>query len=306
MGGITYLHDGQKTDYDGRHGLVSESTEQLLCRPNGSVWATADGRLMHLSGSKWENYSSKHRLSSEGLYTLFFDRDGNLWTADKGRVYELRRGEDKFAAVALPSGTVNQFVQLKDGTIWIVDAWKDVRPLHDDGRVEAVNHTKFLNLRDDKDIPKVINATWCELLHPSRRRLMRLISKWAAVIFLAGKDKPRGPAYANQQPVGAGNPNLIDSPFAVTQNAAGADDQVVHPRGDGIDARCADEDTEGVGLRHAPGAGPRLCQVHLAAPAGHDQIVGVAARARKAQPLPELDGCGQVVAWHNGEGSNGG
>ncbi len=138
MGGITYLHDGQTTDYDGRHGLVSESTEQLVCRPDGSVWATADGRLMHLSGSRWENYSTKHGLPSEGLYTLFFDRDGNLWTADKGHVYELRRGEDKFALVNIPSGTVNQFVQLKDGSIWIVDAWKDVRPLHDDRRVEAV------------------------------------------------------------------------------------------------------------------------------------------------------------------------
>jgi signal transduction histidine kinase/ligand-binding sensor domain-containing protein len=138
MGGITYLHDGQKIDYDGRHGLVSESTEQLVCRPDGSVWATADGRLMHLSGSRWENYSTKHGLSSEGLYTLFFDRDGNLWTADKGHVYELRRGEDKFALVNIPSGTVNQFVQLKDGTIWIVDAWKDVRPLHDDRRLDAV------------------------------------------------------------------------------------------------------------------------------------------------------------------------
>jgi hypothetical protein len=55
MGGITYLHDGQKIDYDGRHGLVSESTEQLLTRADGSVWATADGRLMHLSGARWEN-----------------------------------------------------------------------------------------------------------------------------------------------------------------------------------------------------------------------------------------------------------
>jgi signal transduction histidine kinase/streptogramin lyase len=138
MGGITYLHDGKKVDYDGRDGLVSESTEQLLCRPDGSVWATADGRLMHLNGSKWENYSSRHGLSSEGLYTLFFDGDGNLWTAEKKHVYELRKGEDKFVLTNIPGDTVNQFVQLKDGAIWIVDAWKDVRPLHDDQRAQAV------------------------------------------------------------------------------------------------------------------------------------------------------------------------
>jgi ligand-binding sensor domain-containing protein len=138
MGGITYLHGGKKVDYDGRNGLVSECTEQLLCRSDGSVWATADGRLMHLSGSMWEDYSMKHGLSSQGLYSLFFDRGGNLWTADKGHVYELRSGEDKFAPVNVPNGTVNQFVQLEDGNLWISDAWKDVRPLHDDKRVEAV------------------------------------------------------------------------------------------------------------------------------------------------------------------------
>ena len=54
MGGITHLRGGRKVDYDTRAGLVSESTEQLLCREDGSVWATADGRLMHLAGNAWE------------------------------------------------------------------------------------------------------------------------------------------------------------------------------------------------------------------------------------------------------------
>jgi signal transduction histidine kinase/ligand-binding sensor domain-containing protein len=138
MGGITYLRGSTKVDYDKRNGLVSESTEQLLCRPDGSVWATADGRLMHFDGSSWINYSALHGLASEGLYSLFFDRDGNLWTADKDHVYELKKGEDKFDARSLPNSTVNQFVQLADGTIWISDAWKSVRPLDDDKLTRGV------------------------------------------------------------------------------------------------------------------------------------------------------------------------
>src|SRR5262249_3792629 len=120
------------------NGLVSQSTEQLLCREDGTVWATADGRLMHLTGSTWENYSSKHGLASEGLYSLFFDREGNLWTAEKDHVYELKKVEEQFTSVPVPTGAVNQFAQTPDGTIWISDAWKNVRPISDDKLERAV------------------------------------------------------------------------------------------------------------------------------------------------------------------------
>ena len=137
-GGISYLHGSTKIDYDKRSGLISEATGQLVCRPDGSVWALADGRLMHLTGSTWENYSAKHGLPSDGLYSLFFDRDGDLWTAYKEHVFELKKGEDKFVPVLIPNHAVSQFGQTPDGTIWISDAWHDVRPISDDKGVQAV------------------------------------------------------------------------------------------------------------------------------------------------------------------------
>jgi len=138
MGGISYLHGNRKVDYDKQSGLVGEATGQLLCREDGSVWATADGRLMHLVGSQWENYSAKHGLDSDGLYTLFFDRDGNLFTAYKQHVFELKKGEDKFLPVPIPNFAVSQFAQTPDGTIWISDAWHNVRPLFDNNESQAV------------------------------------------------------------------------------------------------------------------------------------------------------------------------
>jgi len=138
MGGITYLHGSRKVDYDKTNGLVSESTEQLLCRDDGSVWATADGRLMHLTGSTWENYSAKHGLSSDGFYSMFFDRGGNLWTAYKQHVFELKKGADKFLPISVPNEAVNQFAQTPDGTIWITDAWHSVRPLLGNSGIQAV------------------------------------------------------------------------------------------------------------------------------------------------------------------------
>jgi len=138
MGGISYLHGNTKIDYDKRSGLIGEATGQLVCRPDGSVWALADGRLMHLTGSRWENYSLKHGLPSDGLYSLFFDREGNLWTAYKEHVFELKKGEDKFVPVLIPNHAVSQFGQTPDGTIWISDAWHDVRPINDNKGVQSV------------------------------------------------------------------------------------------------------------------------------------------------------------------------
>ncbi len=138
MGGISYLRNGKKTDYGKSNGLVSQSTEQLLAREDGSVWATADGLLMHFTGTGWENYSAKHGLASDGLYSLFFDRDGNLWTADKGHVYELKKGEAGFTSVAETAQVVNQFAQLPSGQIWICDAWKAVHPLQDNRTTDGV------------------------------------------------------------------------------------------------------------------------------------------------------------------------
>lgn len=138
MGGISYLRGSKKIDYDRHNGLISESTEQLLTRPDGSVWALADARVMHLTGSTWENYSAKHGLDSDGLYSLFFDRDGNLWTAYKEHVFELKKGEDKFQPVLIPNFAVSQFGQTLDGTIWISDAWHSVRPLFDNQGLRAV------------------------------------------------------------------------------------------------------------------------------------------------------------------------
>lgn len=138
MGGISYLRNGSITNYSKRDGLVGQSTEQLVCRDDGSVWGIADGVMVHLVAGHWETYSQRHGLASDGLFSLFFDRDDNLWTADKGHVYELKKGSARFIAINVPPGVVNQFVQLPNGTMWISDAWKNVRPLKEDDGAHAV------------------------------------------------------------------------------------------------------------------------------------------------------------------------
>ncbi len=138
LGGITYLHGQKKFDYNRASGLNSESTEQLFCKEDGSVWATADGRLMHLEGNQWRDFAAQHGLHSDGIYSLFFDRAGNLWTADKGHIYQLKAGASLFQEVAVPNTEANQFVQTPDGTVWFSDAFHSVSPVVADKRMQGV------------------------------------------------------------------------------------------------------------------------------------------------------------------------
>src|SRR4051812_28273710 len=85
------------------------------------------------------------------------------------------------------------------------------------------------------------------------------------------------PADADQQSIRPADADFVEAPFAVAQDAAGTDDQIVHPGSDGVDVGRADENAEGVVLlRHTPRAGSRLGQVHLTTPACHDDILGLA------------------------------
>ncbi len=151
MGGISYLHNGVIVSYDKQSGLVGQSTEQLVCRHDGSIWGIADGVMVHLAGHHWVTFSRDHGIVSDGLFSLFFDRDDNLWTADKGHVFELKKGEDTFRTIDIPPGVVNQFVQLPDGTMWISDAWKNVRPLHAEKSIHSVRIPGVPTLMVDND-----------------------------------------------------------------------------------------------------------------------------------------------------------
>lgn len=74
----------------------------------------------------------------------------------------------------------------------------------------------------------------------------------------------RGPADADQQAVRPIDPYFVQPPFAVPQDAAGPDNEILYARGNGGDIGCANEHAEGIVLgRHAPRAGPGLRQMHL-------------------------------------------
>jgi len=97
-----------------------------------------------------------------------------------------------------------------------------------------------------------------------------------------------GPSDPDQQAIRPANPDLIQAPLAVAQYTTRPDDEVIDSRGNFVHVRRTDEDAEWVVLFwHPPRAASSLRQVHFATPTGHDDVVGVTARALKAQALPK-------------------
>jgi len=83
----------------------------------------------------------------------------------------------------------------------------------------------------------------------------------------------RGPADPNKEVVRPGDPDLVETPLPMAQNATGPDDKIVNPRRQRFYVGCADEDAERIVLRHSPSAASGLGKMNLGTPSGHDDVV---------------------------------
>ncbi len=83
---------------------------------------------MHLQGSRWHNYGAEHGLPADTVFTIFFDREGNLWTSSRHQLWVLRRDAKRFCLFD-KAFSVTQFVQSRNGEIWIAEAWTGMHPL---------------------------------------------------------------------------------------------------------------------------------------------------------------------------------
>jgi ligand-binding sensor domain-containing protein len=129
VGGISYLKDGRLTNFDERSGLVTGYVGQIVIDGTGKVWAVAAGRLMKLEGARWEDVGARLGLAVGGVQSIFFDRSGHMWIAADGKISVFYRGQTKLAMMPETVKAVTQFLQARDGTIWISDGWKSVRPI---------------------------------------------------------------------------------------------------------------------------------------------------------------------------------
>ena len=96
----------------------------LAQTPDGTLWLAGRTGLARFDGIRFVRYPAEGEqpLGSTNLASLFVASDGALWISTRpGGVIRLKDGQvTRFAeAQGLPPGTVEQFAQERDGTLWL-------------------------------------------------------------------------------------------------------------------------------------------------------------------------------------------
>jgi ligand-binding sensor domain-containing protein len=129
FGGVSFIHDGKVTNYGKEDGLPSHAVLTFARDRQGAIWIAAgnDG-LARLEGSRWKKIETGLGFT-EPANTVFVDRSGTVWVGTTSRVEYLREGAKQFQIAAENLLIVMKFAEAPDGTIWMADTRRGVRPV---------------------------------------------------------------------------------------------------------------------------------------------------------------------------------
>jgi signal transduction histidine kinase/ligand-binding sensor domain-containing protein len=128
-GGISHIQQGKFFNIGLPASTATASVDGIWCCREHSVWVLAGGTILRWNKSSWEDFARVHGLPRTRFLTLFFDNHGDVWTSSQDHIYELRAGASNFIELPQESSFVTQFAEAKDGTLWISDVGRCIRPL---------------------------------------------------------------------------------------------------------------------------------------------------------------------------------
>ena len=127
-GGVSLLKRGIVTTYGAGDGLPSGSVRALVRDREGRIWAAALGGLARLESSRWREIGPDWNFSG-GATAAFLDRRGTLWVGTPDEVASLPEGAKRFQKTADHLKYVTRICEAADGTIWMAELGRSVRPV---------------------------------------------------------------------------------------------------------------------------------------------------------------------------------
>ena len=124
--GLGFYRDGKLTAYDESRGVPSETVNALARDADGIVWAASNDGLLRFDGKRWALVSE---LPKGDIQSVFADRAGRVWIAMHDSILFKPRGDAGFQTIGIRIGTVAQFAESPDGSIWIAETSNAVRPV---------------------------------------------------------------------------------------------------------------------------------------------------------------------------------
>ena len=147
-GGISHLaRDGTLTNYNAANHLGPTTTLKIIMRRDRSLLAIADNKLLILRGDHWQDFGKEHGLPNQPLWSLYVDSRGNIWTSARQKLFVLHPGHANFDLYPTKTFIVVDLAEMPDGTMWISDGWRVIRPLEpSEGEMElpVKSYTRML------------------------------------------------------------------------------------------------------------------------------------------------------------------
>jgi signal transduction histidine kinase/ligand-binding sensor domain-containing protein len=129
-GGVSVLEAGQLITYNSSNDFPEGRVAGFARERNGRVWVASSGGLAYFDGDRWRTMGSDSNFPGSGAQAVFVDHLGALWVAGEHRIAVLNPGSSKFELADEPyNGEVHQLAESADGTVWMAETTRAVRPL---------------------------------------------------------------------------------------------------------------------------------------------------------------------------------
>ena len=142
-GGVSVLDAGKLTHYNSADGFPEGNVKGFVRDPRGRIWAASSGGLASFDGRRWRRVGSESGFPGSRASVVFVDHLGMLWVASEHRIAVLSPQASRFELADEPyNGQVYQLAESPDGTVWMAEVTRAVRPLKRPGEAPYKGLTK--------------------------------------------------------------------------------------------------------------------------------------------------------------------
>lgn len=128
-GGVSFLNDGQLTNYSESEGLPPGRVQSFANDNDGTIWMAAAGGLARFDGARWQQIDMEWSYPGKAAQAVFVDRAGTLWVATEETIVFLPKGANSFQSTGTQIIQVMQITQSSDGVIWMAETTRSVHSL---------------------------------------------------------------------------------------------------------------------------------------------------------------------------------
>ena len=142
-GGVSVLEAGQLTHFTSVDGFPEGNVKGFAQDPRGWIWAASSGGLARFDGRRWHKVGGESGFPGSRASVVFVDHRGALWVASEHRAAVLSPQASRFELTDEPyNGQVYQLAESPDGTMWMAETTRAVRPLKRPGEAPYQGLTK--------------------------------------------------------------------------------------------------------------------------------------------------------------------